>query len=273
MTGEPRTWRWREPRSIAMVRRRYAGSAADHLWRRLNALDFINRGLHSAAVLLLCLVPFLIVIQALAGRSAASGVIRRFGLDPAAARAVTEVFTSPSATRSAVTGLSWVFFALSGLSVAAAIQELYERTFGLESRGFKDTPRRVAWLAVAIATCGAVQWAQPVLHRVGGALLVALVALVGATLFWWFSMWLLLGGRMGWRTLLPASLATGVCWFGMTIVFRLTMSQTIVSNYTTYGPIGVVFAIMSFLIAIGVVLIVGAIFGVVWEERHSSRVP
>ena len=35
-----------------------------------------------------------------------------------------------------------------------------------------------------------------------------------------------------------------------------------------YGPIGVVFALMSWLIAIGVVIILSAVAGVVWRERN-----
>ena len=36
------------------------------------------------------------------------------------------------------------------------------------------------------------------------------------------------------------------------------------------GPIGVVFALMAYLIAIGVVVILGAVTGVVWQERGLS---
>ena len=45
----------------------YTGSSAEHLWSRLSALDFINKGMLFAAVLLLCFFPFIIVANALAG--------------------------------------------------------------------------------------------------------------------------------------------------------------------------------------------------------------
>jgi membrane protein len=48
------------------------------------------------------------------------------------------------------------------------------------------------------------------------------------------------------------------------------MSSTITSNYTKYGDIGVVLALMSYLIAIGVVIILGAILGVVWRLRRTT---
>lgn len=55
----------------------------------------------------------------------------------------------------------------------------------------------------------------------------------------------------------------------MAIVFRLTFSSAIVSSYRKYGSVGVVFAIMPLLIAIGVVIILGALLGVVWRERRE----
>ena len=84
------------------------------------------------------------------------------------------------------------------------------------------------------------------------------------------SSWLLLGERRGWIELLPAALATSVCWLGAMIVFRITMSKTITSDYRKYGDIGVVFAVMSVLIAIGVVIIIGAVFGKGWHERRDN---
>ncbi len=94
-------------------------------------------------------------------------------------------------------------------------------------------------------------------------MLLALLALIELTGFWWLTMWLLLAGRIAWKDLFPSALATAVCFLGMSLVFRFTMSSTITSNYAKYGSVGVVIALMSFLIAIGVVIILGAIVGVV----------
>ena len=43
-----------------------------------------------------------------------------------------------------------------------------------------------------------------------------------------------------------------------------------ISDDKKYGPIGVVFALMSWLVAIGVVIILGAVVGLVWRERELS---
>ena len=241
------------------------------LARRLQSADVINRGLLFSAVLLLCFVPFLLLVESLAGRTQAAGFIKRFGLTGEAARAVRQTFTTPVTTSAAVSGLSWVFFVFAGIAAAAAIQELYERVFEVKGRGFRHTPQRVVWLAAAIGATFLEGWAYPELSDVGGPVLIGIASAAGATVFWWFSMWLLLGGRRGWRELFPSALATGICWLGMVVVFRLTLPSAIASDYRKYGSIGVVFAIMSLLIAIGVVIMLGALLGLAWRERAKTR--
>jgi membrane protein len=98
----------------------------------------------------------------------------------------------------------------------------------------------------------------------------AIVGLVVFTLFWWFTMWLLLSGRVPWRRLLPCAVATGVFWLGMEAVFTVIFSGMVTSDDQQYGPIGIVFALVSYLVAIGVVVILGAVTGLVWEERGLS---
>jgi membrane protein len=224
-----------------------------------------------AAVLLLCFVPFLFVLQSLAGRTEAASFVRRFGLTGQAARAVRQAFTSPMATSAAVDELSWVFLVIGGIAAAGAIQELYERVFEVPGRGLRNTPHRAGWLAAAIGALFLEAWSYPWLSGIGGPVLVAVASAIGATAFWWFSMWLLLAGRLAWRQLLPSALATGICWLGMALIFRLTFSGEIASDYRKYGSAGVVFAIMTLLIAIGVVIILGALAGVAWRERGTPR--
>ncbi len=232
-------------------------------------MDFINRAMLFGAVLFLCFVPFILIIQTLAGRNAATRLIKRFGLTGEAATATSAVFTSPSTSSAGITGLSYVVFVLGGIAAAAAIQELYERAFDLETRGVKDTPRRLVWLAIVLGCAALTSWAGPSVHAAGGPVLFAVIALIATTGFWWFTMWLLLGGRESWRALFPSALATAICWLAMSVVFNLTMSTTITSEYKKYGDIGVVLALMSYLIAIGVVIILGTVIGVVWRLRRT----
>jgi membrane protein len=53
-------------------------------------------------------------------------------------------------------------------------------------------------------------------------------------------------------------------------VFSVIFSNMIISNNQKYGPIGVVFGLMSLFIAIGVVIILGAAVGLMWQDRGLS---
>jgi len=236
--------------------------------RRLQAADLVNQGLLLAAVLLLCFIPFLLAITSVSGPGDASIFIRRFGLSGVAAHAVRQAFTPPASPSAAVGGVSWFFFVVFGMAAAGAVQGIYQNVFGVTGRGLRDAPRRAAWLAAALGVIFAGAWTQPWLDGVGGPGLVAITALPAGTAFWWFSMRLLLPG-ISWRHLFPSAVATGICWLGMIIVFRLTLSGSIASDYGKYGPAGVVFALMPLLIAIGVVIVLGALLGVAWRERRE----
>jgi hypothetical protein len=45
----------------------------------------------------------------------------------------------------------------------------------------------------------------------------------------------------------------------------------VISDDNKYGPIGIIFALLSYLIAIGVVVILGVVAGLVWQERSSGQ--
>jgi membrane protein len=101
--------------------------------------------------------------------------------------------------------------------------------------------------------------------------LLAAAGLVWATGFWWLTMWMLLAGQISGRKLVPAACATGVLYVAMEVVFSLAFSAMVISNEKKYGPIGIIFALLSYLIAIGVVVILGAVVSLVWQERWSGE--
>jgi membrane protein len=261
--------RRRIQRGIEAGKEKYSGSPADYLWRRLNTVDFMSQAMIFAATLLLCAFPFLIIVSALGGRSSVHELGRRLGLNHQAASDLGHLFASSAATSRAVTGAAWVFFILSGIAAAGALQGLYQRIFGLDHRVTRDMPRTLIWLAVWVGWLFAGGWVGPWV-RARGPVLFAVVGLVLFTGFWWFTMWLLLAGRIAWRGLFPSAVATGVFWLGMEAVFAAVFSGMVTSNAQKYGPIGIVFALVSYLIAIGVVVILGAVTGIIWQERGLS---
>jgi membrane protein len=269
ITGRPGARCMRQ--TAEWAKKNHAGTFAEDLWRRLDSMDVINGGTLFAATLLLCFFPFLIVISALAGRPVVTTLARYTGLNHQAAAEVGNLFASSAATASAVVGTtSMVFFVLGGIAAATALQDIYERAFDLPHRGMKDIPYRLTWLAVLIGTSLLTGWTGPWLRHVGGSALLAVAGLASCT-GWWLTMRILLAGRISGLKLFPAACATGVLYVGMEVVFSLFFSGMVLSDDKKFGPIGIIFALLSYLIAIGVVVILGAVVGLVWQDACQSR--
>jgi membrane protein len=251
------------------AKEKYSGSAPEDLWHRLDTLDFMNQAMILTGTLLLCVFPFLLVTAGLAGVSAASSLSRRLGLNQQAAADLGHLFTSAGATSATVTGIVFALLILFGLAGVSVIQELYLQIFGLDPRGARDLPRKLIMLGLVVGWLFLGALVGPSV-RAAGPVAFGIVVLVGFTGFWWFTMRFLLAGRIPSRRLFPSAVATGLCWLGMVAVFSATFSGMVISSYDRYGPIGIVFDIMSYLLAIGVVIILGAMVGIVWHERGLS---
>jgi membrane protein len=253
-----------------VITRRYSGSFAERFWNRLTSTDFMSKAMILAAVFLLCFFPFAIVFDSFTGQSDFGTMARNLGLNQQAAHDVSTVFAPHHATTSSISGAGYVLFIVGAIAFASAVQDLYEKVFGLEARGFKNFPRQAAVLLLVIGGSFVTKLILPPLY---GWLGLAPLYVLGFGVFilsWWVIIRLLIAGRIGWRELFPSALATAFCWTGMLVVFRFVFSNEIIGDYKKYGPVGVVLALMSFFIAIGVVLILGAVFGIVWRERKTQ---
>jgi membrane protein len=157
----------------------------------------------------------------------------------------------------------------AGIAAAGGIQKLYQQVFGLDPQGARDRLRALIWLAAVVGWLFLGGTLGPAFYASAPAAwwIVNIPAFMG---FWWFTMWFLLAGRVRWRKLVPSAVATGACWIGMLVVFHFIFSGMVISYHQKYRPIGIIFALMSFFIAIGVVIILGAATGLMWHDRGMS---
>jgi uncharacterized BrkB/YihY/UPF0761 family membrane protein len=81
-----------------------------------------------------------------------------------------------------------------------------------------------------------------------------------------------------WRIVLRPALVTAILWLCLAPVSSVYFSSESVSHRGLYGAIGVVFTLASWFIAVGAVIVLGAV-GVVWQSypgrwpRPSQRDP
>jgi membrane protein len=64
--------------------------------------------------------------------------------------------------------------------------------------------------------------------------------------------------------------ATAFCYAGLGVFSALFFSKSIINDDNSYGPVGVVMVLVTYFIAIGMVVHLGAVFGRMWNERHTT---
>jgi membrane protein len=240
---------------------------------RLTALDFFGNSFQLAALAVLCFFPFLIVVTTALGRDTATVVAGWLGLNKPAAQALTDLFKIGSISGS-LTVVGVCLLVVGAMAVTGVLQSWYQRVFDVPSRGWRDLTHRLVWLVVLFGYAAAQAAVGRILGPIG-TVPQNLVGLALATLFWWSSIEILLAGSVRWRTSFPAAVATAACCIGLGAFSSRFFSDQIVANNQSYGPIGVVMVILSWLVAVGVVVHLGSVVGALYTEHrarsHSHR--
>jgi membrane protein len=269
---QPETPRLRPARykALAAARDRFEGSLAQSFLARLKALDFADQAMLSGGGLLVSLLPFVILLTAFASQRVDDDISLRLGLDRPAAGIVDHLFTTSPATLNAATATSLIFLIAGMLAVTSSLQQIYEKVFRQDHRGIRDLGRLLTWIVVLGGVMVAESLSErPVSSAAAGGWLAPLVTVAIMTPFFWWTMHVLLAGRAAWRTLLPSAVITGTFYGGLGVFSKFYFSGTIISDSKTYGTIGAIFGIMTWFIAIGAVIILGAVAGAVWEDRRN----
>ncbi len=247
------------------ARERVDASAAARLQRRVVELALMNQALILSALALMLFVPALITLAAalpLGGSAGlASGLARRVDLSPTATGYLQQLLPSAQTVRAATTGGGAFLSLLFAYSWPATLKRGYETIWDLPSRGRGDLWRPLVWLVAFFAAVVAATAIGELGSGVGGLIGTAVLGLPVAVAWAWWSQHLLLGGRVTWRALRPGAVALALALTGLRLFLHFYLSRSIESQYRSYGPIGVVFVLQSWLIAFSVVMLAAPLLG------------
>jgi membrane protein len=260
------------------TRQRLDQTAAGHLQRRIAEIDLMRQALIFAALGLMLVIPLLISLAALLPLGSPDGIAaafaHRLGLSESATKDLQQLFPSPQTVRGSVTWLGVGVSLISAFAWPAALQNGYELAWGLPSLGWRDRWRPLVWLLSFFAVIAA-SVASAALSSSNSGWVGVVLALVGfpVVVGWaWWGQYLLLGGRVSWRLLLPGAIAITIGLFGLRLYGMVFLSYSITRNYQKYGALGVVLMVLSTLIGFSVVMIGGAVVGVTLHEHPLRRV-
>lgn len=245
-------------------------------YRRGVEIELMHRAFGFAALGFVTLVPLLIVVAAaapLGGRSFPSWAIAGLGLSGRAASAVNGLFGPAARVLSTTTALSAGVLAVFGLSFVSVVQTGMARVWELPAARLLSVWRQVIWLAVLIGMLIVGADLLALLHDGWFITTVRWCATAAGSLaFFWWTQHFLLESRVPWRALLPGAVLTVAGLVGLRIFSAVIFGPLIVSSAITYGAIGAVLIVVSWLIGIGYVIFGAALVGrVLYEVFGGGR--
>jgi len=261
---------WRRRRAIRRAFVRDARRVWDDLpfkdlYVRGKDFELMHRAMGFAALAILTVIPLLLVVAAASPvphRGLAVWVIYGMGLAGNSANAVTRLFSAPARVLSTTSAFSAVLLCVSGVSFGGSVQAGFERIWGLPSGPWHKIWRQAVWLTAltayiyAVATIGTITGGGPA----QGAARVAVAVVLGVAFFWW-GLCFLTGGRVSYLAALPGAVATLACLGGLRIFSGLVFQPLIAENAVSYGALGTVLIVQSWLIGAGWVVFGAQLFG------------
>lgn len=252
-------------RRLAGVVERHQDGLVGRVFRSMMAINGYDRALALSAQAFVGLIPMLVVVAAFAPDPAreAGGraLIASLGLSGDVAQATALLVREPPGADT-LTVLGAVLLVTSVLGFIRALQRTYLAAWGVPSSGLRGMGQGVIGAAALIGGFAALALLWPALAVLDGHVVVQLVAhALAAIALWWPVQHILLGGHVSWRALLPGAVLTGVGQAVVLGVALLFLPATISNQAARYGLFGVAVAVVSWLLALGLLLVLSAVLG------------
>jgi membrane protein len=251
--------------ALRSARRVLPGLRFKDLHRGGKEFELMERAMGFAALAMLTVFPLLIVVAAASAathRGVARWVVYGMGLTGSSASAVVQLFSAPAKVLSTTSVLSLVLLGVFGVMFAGSVQAGFERVWGLPAGPWHKIWRQAVWVIVLIAYIYAAATAAPLTHRAPAATVIRVsVAVVLGIAFFWWGLRFLVGGRVSYLAAMPGAVMTVAFLAGLRAFSVLVFEPLIVSNAVTYGTLGTVLIVQSWLIGVGWVVYGGQLFG------------
>jgi membrane protein len=226
------------------------------------------------------LFPLLLVVIAVIGfvssgdSEFASSLVRELGLRGRAAEVVQDAIDTAEGSRRAASVIGLLGLLWSGLGVVGSLQAALNAAWQAKGRGLVDRLYAVRWLLGAGALFLVTAGLGPLLRWAPGPVKpLAIVAglFVTTVLFLWtYSS--LGNSNVTWRVHLPGALLVAGGFEILKVVGAFLVPRAIASSSALYGSLGVVFAVLAWLLVYGRLIVYGAVLNVVRYERAAGTV-
>ncbi len=266
-SGAPVTERWGWLAMLLAVHRRFGEINGNWLAAGVTLTVFLS------------LFPLVLVAIAAVGFFAAGTedlaerLVRDLGLTGQAAETLVEAVQAAEETRRTASIVGFLGLLWSGLGVVAAIQAVYNQAWQVRGRGMRDKLTGLLWLGGAAvlflgsfaltASLGFLPGLLAPIHLVVGLA-------VGVALFTWTGT-TLCNRPLPWRTFVAGAVVAAVGFEILKVVGGIYVPRAVAQSSAMYGSLGVVFAVLAWLMIFARLLVYAALTDVVrWERSHGT---
>ena len=259
---------------VAAVQRRYGDVGGNHL-----AAAFTLQAFLSIFPLLLAALAVVGFVSAHSHGVAGGGntdlagrLVDQLGLQGESAKMLTDAVHAAERSRKAASIVGFLGLLWSGLGLVGAIQFAFNSVWQVKDRGMKDKAVGLFWLAGAAvlfvggaAATTALRWLPGFLAPVG--VLVTFLVSVG---LWLWTLRVLPNTKLPWRALLPGALLGAVGLEVLKAVGAYYVPRAVASSSALYGSLGIVFAVLAWLLLFGRLVVYSAVLNVVRYEQQEG---
>ena len=226
---------------------------------RFQRIAGFDRAVALASSALTALIPLTIIAGSILPRvgseDAASRIIERWDLTGGGAEAVREAFSPAAGTETDVTLLGLLLIVVAVLSFTRGTQRLFEQTWELKPLSVRNTVNGLLWIAGLTAYLLVSGWIHNVADDSRLQVAANVVVLPVSAVFLVWTGWILTAKRITRRTLTPFGVVGAVSLAVYSTGAAVYVPHLFSSYATRYGVIGAVFAMISSLFCVMVVIV------------------
>lgn len=250
------------------IQRRYTEERGSALAASITLYGFL--ALFAVTALAIAVLGYL----SASGAHVARDLPNQLGLSGEAARLVRGAVDAARRSRAVATVVGLVGLAWTGTSLAIVVGDAYNAAWRVDRRGLADRALGVVWLVGSVVPVAAGAGATALWSLLPGffAPLVVLVSSATNTALFTWTSWILPNRRVPVRALVPAAVLGGVALEVLKVLGAYAVPRLVAHSSEIYGTIGVVFALLAWLLVFGRLVVYIAMFEArSWERTHGDE--
>jgi membrane protein len=259
---------------VAAVQRRYGEVGGNQLAAAFTLQAFLS--IFPLILVALAAVGFVAAHShgATGGADLAGRLVDQLGLQGESAKMMTDAVHAAERSRKAASIVGFLGLLWSGLGLVAALQFAYNSVWQVKDRGMKDKAVGLLWLVGAAvlfvggaAATTALRWLPGFLAPVG--ILITFLVSLG---LWLWTLRVLPNTKLPWRDLVAGAIFGAVGLEVLKAVGAYYVPRAVASSSALYGSLGIVFALLAWLLLFGRLVVYSAVVNVVRYERHQGTI-